>query len=116
MAGALYAMFIGQIYPQFVFDPVFDISIALMAIIGGLGTFVGPLLGALVLETLQQYVTLSYSNGSLYLIIYGAVFLVVVLFMPQGVVIALRDAWLLRKARREGQVTVGAAVSPRTTS
>jgi branched-chain amino acid transport system permease protein len=116
MAGALYAMFIGQIYPQFVFDPVFDISIALMAIIGGLGTFVGPLLGALVLETLQQYVTLSYSNGSLYLIIYGAVFLVVVLFMPQGVVIAVRDAWSLHKARREGRVTVGATVSPRATS
>ena len=115
-AGALYAMFIGQIYPQFVFDPVFDISIALMAIFGGLGTFVGPLLGALVLETLQQYVTVSYSNGSIYLIIYGALFLVVVLFMPQGVVIALRDAWLRRRARREGRVTLGAAASPGATS
>jgi len=30
MGGALFAIFIGQIYPQFVFDPLFDISIALM--------------------------------------------------------------------------------------
>jgi Flp pilus assembly protein protease CpaA len=54
----------------------------------------------------------SYSNGSLYLIIFGALFLVVILFMPQGIVVFLRDAWLRRKARRDGRVTVGAAVSP----
>jgi branched-chain amino acid transport system permease protein len=116
MGGALYAMFIGQIYPQFVFDPVFDISIALMAIFGGLGTFIGPLLGALVLESTQQILTLHYSNGSLYLIFFGAVFLVVILFMPQGVVVALRDAWAQRKARRDGSITIGGVVSPGTTS
>jgi len=66
MAGAVYAMFVGQIYPQFVFDPVFDISVALMAFLGGLGTLAGPLLGALILESSQQYLTVSFSNGSLY--------------------------------------------------
>ncbi|MGC1418852.1 MAG: branched-chain amino acid ABC transporter permease [Acidimicrobiales bacterium] len=100
MCGALYAMFIGQIYPQFVFDPLFDISIALMAFLGGLGTLVGPLLGALVLESLQQYLTVSFSNGSLYLILFGSLFLIVILFMPQGVVVALRDRWT-KKAERE---------------
>jgi ABC-type branched-subunit amino acid transport system permease subunit len=100
MCGALYAMFIGQIYPQFVFDPLFDISIALMAFLGGLGTLVGPLLGALVLESLQQYLTVSFSNGSLYLILFGSLFLLVILFMPQGVVVALRDRWT-KKADRE---------------
>jgi branched-chain amino acid transport system permease protein len=116
MAGALYAMFIGQIYPQFVFDPIFDISIALMAIFGGLGTFVGPLLGAFILESLQQWLTLTYSNGSLYLIFYGALFLVVILLMPQGIIIFLRDTWLRHKERRDGRVTVSAAVNPGTTS
>lgn len=91
MCGALYAMFIGQIYPQFVFDPLFDISIALMAFLGGLGTLVGPLLGALLLESLQQYLTVTYSNGSLYLILFGALFLLVILFMPQGIVVYVRD-------------------------
>jgi ABC-type branched-subunit amino acid transport system permease subunit len=100
MCGALYAMFIGQIYPQFVFDPLFDISIALMAFLGGLGTLVGPLLGALVLESLQQYLTVSFSNGSLYLILFGSLFLIVILFMPQGVVVAIRDR-MTNKAERE---------------
>ncbi|MDE3064915.1 MAG: branched-chain amino acid ABC transporter permease [Acidobacteriota bacterium] len=102
MCGALYAMFIGQIYPQFVFDPLFDISIALMAFLGGLGTLVGPLLGALVLESLQQYLTVSFSNGSLYLILFGSLFLIVILFMPQGVVVAIRDR-ISKRAERERQ-------------
>ena len=43
MAGAVYAYYLGQIFPQFAFDPLFDISIALMAFFGGLGTLTGPL-------------------------------------------------------------------------
>lgn len=104
MGGALYAVFLGQIYPQFVFDPLFDISIALMAIFGGLGTLTGPLLGALVLESMQQYLTIRFSNGSLYLVIFGSLFLLIVLFMPQGVVVYLKD-WRSRVvARREAQL------------
>jgi branched-chain amino acid transport system permease protein len=100
MAGALYAMFIGQIYPQFVFDPLFDLSVALMAFFGGLGTLTGPLVGGLVLESLQQWLTVTYSNGSLYLILFGSLFLLVVFFMPQGIVVFLRD-WLTNRSERE---------------
>ncbi len=98
MSGALYAMFMGQIYPQFVFDPVFDVTVALMAFFGGFGTLLGPLLGGLILESMQQYLTLTFSNGSLYLILFGVLFLLVVLFMPQGIVIKVRDLWMKRSA------------------
>ena len=101
MAGALYAMFIGQIYPQFVFDPQFDITVALMAFLGGFGTLLGPLLGGLILEASQQYLTLSFSNGSLYLILFGALFLFVILFMPQGIVGGVSRWWALRALKRE---------------
>ncbi|HUY42981.1 MAG TPA: branched-chain amino acid ABC transporter permease [Acidimicrobiales bacterium] len=97
MCGALYAMEQGQIYPQFVFTPVFDVSIALMTFLGGLGTLTGPLLGALILESSQQWLTISFSNGSLYLILFGALFLLVILFMPQGIVVYVRQR-LSRKA------------------
>ncbi len=86
MAGAVYAYYLGQIFPQFAFDPLFDITIALMAFFGGLGTLTGPLLGALVLESLQQELNLTFSASGLYLILYGALFLVVILLMPRGVV------------------------------
>jgi branched-chain amino acid transport system permease protein len=88
-AGGLWFYFIGQAYPQYAFDPLFDVTVALMAFLGGLGTLSGPVLGALLLEPVQQWVTLEFSVGSLYLIIYGALFLVVILFLPAGIVPSL---------------------------
>jgi branched-chain amino acid transport system permease protein len=112
MGGAVYALFQGQIYPQFVFDPLFDITIALMCFFGGFGTLLGPILGGLVLESAQQYLTVTYSNGgSLYLILFGALFLLVILFMPRGIVVYARDWWNRRESRAEAAqlaATVGA--------
>ena len=101
MGGALYAMFLGQIYPEFVFDPVFDVSVALMAFLGGFGTLLGPLVGGFILETSQQWLTATYSNGSLYLILFGSLFLLVVLFMPQGIVVKVKEVWEKRSLRED---------------
>ena len=98
MVGGIYAYFLGQIFPQFAFDPLFDLSIALMAFIGGLGTVFGPLLGALVLESLQQYFTVQYGASQAYLIIYGALFLIVVLLLPRGVIPSIEDLIGRRRA------------------
>jgi len=108
MAGAVYAMFQGQIYPQFVFDPTFDVSVALMAFFGGLGTLTGPLLGALVLESAQQYLTATYSNNSLYLILFGALFLIVINFMPRGIVSFFID----RRRRALAALAASSATPP----
>ena len=40
--------------PQYAFNPLFDLTVALMAFLGGFGTLSGPMLGALLLEPLQQ--------------------------------------------------------------
>ena len=92
----------GQIYPQFAFDPLFDVSLALMGFLGGMGTIAGPLLGAAVLESLQQYLTQTFSSSATYLIAYGVLFLVVILIMPGGVVPGV-SAWLTRRRVRETQ-------------
>jgi branched-chain amino acid transport system permease protein len=98
MVGGLYAFFLGSIYPQSVFDPLFDISIALMGFLGGLGTIAGPLLGGLVLESLQQYFT---QHSGDYLIIYGVLFLVVILVLPRGVIPSLQQLWHWYRTRGE---------------
>jgi branched-chain amino acid transport system permease protein len=101
MAGALYAYFIGQIFPNTGFDPLFDLSVALMAFIGGLGTVFGPLLGALVLESVQQYITVHSGPSQAYLIIYGALFLAVVLVLPRGVIPSVEQLilrWRMRSS------------------
>ena len=53
-----------------------------MAFLGGLGTISGPLLGALIIEPAQQYLTTQFNNSYLSQILLGALFLAVVLFCP----------------------------------
>jgi branched-chain amino acid transport system permease protein len=99
MLGGLYFYFIGQVFPQTAFNPLFDLSIALMAFLGGLGTLTGPVLGALILESLQQYFTQQFSANGTYLIAYGALFLAVILLLPQGLVPSLSQLFARRRAR-----------------
>jgi branched-chain amino acid transport system permease protein len=99
MVGGLYFYFLGQVFPQFAFDPLFDISLALMAFFGGIGTLLGPLLGALVLESLQQYLTQSFSGTGTYLIAYGVLFLAVIMLLPRGVIPTLAQLLANRRAR-----------------
>jgi branched-chain amino acid transport system permease protein len=66
---------------------------------------VGPLLGALVLESLQQYFTVQSGASQVYLIIYGALFLAVVLLLPRGVIPSLEELiarWRARSAAGAG--------------
>jgi branched-chain amino acid transport system permease protein len=103
MCGALYAYYLGSVYPPFAFDPIFDLTVALMAFAGGLGTVSGPVIGALLLEPLQQYLTLQFTAAGLSLILFGALFLIVIGFLPQGIVPSLADLLrrlLLRRGRR----------------
>ena len=106
MVGAIWAYFVESIYPPSAFDATFDVAIALMAFLGGLGTIVGPILGALLLEPTQQYFTLQFGQSGYYLVIYGALFLVVLLLLPQGVVPTLRVRWNRFKAARSQQEEV----------
>jgi branched-chain amino acid transport system permease protein len=102
MVGGLYFYFVGQVFPQFAFDPLFDVSLALMGFFGGLGTIAGPLLGALVLESLQQYLTQTVSGNGTYLIAYGVLFLAVILIMPRGIVPSVAG-WLARRRVSTGR-------------
>jgi branched-chain amino acid transport system permease protein len=101
MCGAVYAYYLGSIYPPFAFEAIFDVTIALMGFLGGLGTVSGPVIGALVLEPVQQYITLRFTSGGLSLIAFGVLFLVVIRFLPEGIGPSL--ASLLRKQLSRGR-------------
>ena len=99
LAGALSAYFIGIIYPLTVFDPSFNVVVIVMVFLGGVGTLAGPLLGAALLEPLQQFLTLQFGAiPGLNLLVYGCLLLVVILVLPEGVVPALRGRRLGRIA------------------
>ncbi|HEU0002824.1 MAG TPA: branched-chain amino acid ABC transporter permease [Ktedonobacteraceae bacterium] len=112
MLGAIYGYFVGAVAPASVFDPNFDVAIALMAFLGGLGTLSGPLLGALILEPAQQYFILQYGANGYYLIIYGALFLLVVIFMPTGIIPTGKSLWYkFRETRNQRQQEDGVMVT-----
>ena len=111
VAGALYAPFVGQVFPQFAFDPFYDLFLAVFTFVGGLGTLSGPVLGALLLSPLQKYFEIQFGATTLYLIVYGVLFVVILLVMPRGIVPSVADRYhsLLASRRRRAEERRGAA-------
>jgi branched-chain amino acid transport system permease protein len=87
MIGAVWFYYINQVEPQTGFNPLFDLTLVLMAFLGGYGSVSGPVLGALIIEPLTLWLnTQPALSGSVSEIIIGAIFLLVVLFMPRGII------------------------------
>jgi branched-chain amino acid transport system permease protein len=77
----------------------------LAAIIGGLGTSFGPFLGATLVTTVETYLRAQFGGmgGGLvgiYLIVYGCALIVIVRWMPQGIVGWVGERWPRRGAVR----------------
>jgi branched-chain amino acid transport system permease protein len=86
-AGTFYAQYFRYIGPERIFGHNLAIEIALIALIGGQGTVLGPALGAIVLIPISEYLAAHFGSiGGLHLFIYGVVMILVVMFMPKGIV------------------------------
>ena len=109
MIGGVYGYYVTYIYPQFVVDPLIGISMVLMVFLGGMGTLSGPVLGALILEPTQLWLAYNYGASRLYLVLYAAVFLVVMLLLPRGIVPSVLEAITRWRTRTR---TGAAAVTP----
>ncbi len=86
IAGGIWAYYIGFVYPQFAVDPLITIAIVLMTFLGGRATLWGPVLGAAILMPAQQLLAYYIGGSRLYLVGYAAVFLVIMLLLPRGIV------------------------------
>jgi len=89
VVGGLYSYYMSYIDPLTVFSPIISINILIMAIFGGKGTILGPIVGATTLLLLSEYLLYNITS-QLHLIIYGVLLIVVVLFLPEGVM-SLRE-------------------------
>ena len=85
LAGSLYAINFQYIAPGSVFDFRLSLSIVLMPIVGGVGTIVGPVLGAVVFSTLQIKLLSIPALRDSYLFLYGTLLIIVMLFEPKGI-------------------------------
>jgi branched-chain amino acid transport system permease protein len=87
LAGGAFAYYHVSYYPQHTFSPAWTFDAVLMSFIGGVGTVHGPVLGALFYVILKEVLAIRWVE--FHLIIFGVLFILVVLFLPGGLV----EAW-----------------------
>lgn len=98
MGGALWAQYVGFVDPFYVFSVDLSVRFALGAVLGGIGTALGPFVGAALVTTLETYLRARFGGigaglVGIYLIIYGVALIAIVRFAPQGLVPWLGARW-----------------------
>ncbi|HUW78848.1 MAG TPA: branched-chain amino acid ABC transporter ATP-binding protein/permease [Candidatus Nanopelagicaceae bacterium] len=101
MAGAVYAYFITFLNPIGMFNILGSVMIVLAALIGGRGTLWGPVVGAIVLQIAGEAANVYGGGSDTRVLLLGITLVLVVLFMPKGLLPTF-EAWWLRRH----QVTV----------
>ncbi len=84
LGGGIYGIFLSFLEPHDIFFLPLSVQIALTAIIGGRGTFWGPLVGATLLISMAELFRSTFAQANL--LIYGVLILVVILFLPRGLI------------------------------
>ena len=114
-AGGVYAYYLSFIDPRNMFDIVYSVFVVLAVLLGGRGTIWGPVIGAFILEPVNQITNNDFNdwfgNGvwdaNVRLIFFGALLMAVVLFLPRGIIPSVGD--ILKRRREAGKATeVGA--------
>jgi branched-chain amino acid transport system permease protein len=107
--GSLYAVYLGFMDPPTAFAPNIELTTIAMVLLGGMGTVLGPLVGAVALSVVNEVLWANYPQ--IYLACVGVIILLAVLFTPRGLVnIGIKGGWLpagrplfRRLAERAGQ-------------
>lgn len=103
MGGSLYAHYTLYIDPKIIFDPQLSMDMTVMAMLGGIGTLYGPLLGAVLLVPLDTLLRALVGGGSWAgadLIVYGVVLITIIRFCPQGLLPLFRSMLAKRRSKR----------------
>ena len=89
LAGSVFAWYVSVFYPETVFSGEFTIFAIVFALFGGNGTVIGPILGVVILYGIYNAVGIS--TPQYFQLIYGALIMLLVLFLPNGLVSLLRQ-------------------------
>ena len=107
-AGGVYAYYLSFIDPRNMFDIVYSVFVVLAVLLGGRGTIWGPVLGAFILEPLNQVTNNDFDkwfgdgiwDANVRLIFFGAMLMAVVLFLPRGIIPSVQE---IATRRRESK-------------
>lgn len=90
LVGAAYAFQQVTIFPERLFDVDITVLMVIMVVIGGSGTVLGPLIGAVVLQFVSEWLRQNYTEAHIFLL--GLIIIVAVVLLPQGIVNYVREA------------------------
>lgn len=107
LAGGGFAYYHVSYYFQFPFSPIWSLDMLTMVYIGGTGTVAGPIIGAVFFVVMKNF--LVRNVGEYHLIIFGTLFILVVLFLPGGIISIWKVA---RKALKRQAKPPGYQLSP----
>jgi ABC-type branched-subunit amino acid transport system ATPase component/ABC-type branched-subunit amino acid transport system permease subunit len=107
MAGGVYAYYLAFIDPRGMFDIVISVQIILCMLLGGRGTLWGPVLGAFLVEPLNELANQQMGGGNSRLLIFGGLMALVVLFLPSGIIPTV-SGWISQRRERGRAGLVGA--------
>jgi ABC-type branched-subunit amino acid transport system ATPase component len=99
MAGGVYGYYISFIDPLGMFNILLSVQIILSLLLGGRATLWGPVLGAFIIEWLNETSNNEFGGGNTRLLIFGGLLALVVLFLPQGIIPTGKD-WIERWRER----------------
>ena len=99
IGGAFYANYFLFVDPTIVLPLSLSVEIVLMSIIGGLGTVAGPVLGAVLLKLSSEVFRNEFAQANL--LIYGALLVIVILFMPGGLMGGFRRLFKFRMRKSQ---------------
>lgn len=88
--GAVHAWYIIFVHPNDVLAPIVTDRMVIMALLGGLGTVVGPVVGGLLVFLLERLSSVFLGSSTFYLPLIGVLIMLTVLFVPSGLVGLLR--------------------------
>jgi branched-chain amino acid transport system permease protein len=101
MGGAVYGYYLTFIDPRGMFGILISVQIVLSLLIGGKATLWGPVLGAFIVEPLNEFANNAFGGGNTRLVLFGGLLMVVVIFLPDGVLPTAKS--LLVKWRSRGR-------------
>ena len=89
LLGGIEAYWITYITPTDVFNVHKTVQMVIMTLLGGMGTFLGPIVGASFLTLLSEYLGATFVED--YMILVGAIIIVIILIMPNGIVGTIKE-------------------------
>ncbi|OUM92804.1 MAG: hypothetical protein BAA04_11155 [Firmicutes bacterium ZCTH02-B6] len=103
LSGMGNAMFFSYVSPG-VLSVLTTIDVLLMTMVGGAGTLIGPVLGAGVVQVLDTVLSSVFRH---WLLIFGLIYILIVLFLPKGIVGTTADWWARRRTPAPGTQAPG---------